>query len=309
MLQGMRFPVSEATPLTPPSPAVSALSAVDETVGLGWQPDLPDFRDYTLEHDKIAERLKAQQSMLALGAPVLPEKVDNRGFCSPVDHQGRIGSCTAQAVVSAMEYMMRRGAKETHVEGSRLFVYKVARKLLGWDGDKGCYLRTAMQAIAMFGMPPEEFWPYDPEKIDEEPTAFLYSFAANYQALDYTRLDPKHKAPAKVLDNVKQTLAAGYPVVFGFSVYSSLGRAADIPLPAKKDRMKGGHAVMAVGYDDKRRGPDGRITPSLIIRNSWGRAWGENGYGYLPQDYITNGLAQDFWTIMKSEWIDTNRFL
>lgn len=274
-------------------------------VTLGWNPDLPDFRDYTLDTKGINDELKKRKSILALGAK-LPRAVVFRDECSAIEDQGALGSCTAQAVVGMMEYMMRRG-NQRHMEGSRLFLYKITRKLLGWSGDTGAYLRTTMQAVANFGIPPEKFWPYDIDRYEEEPTPFLYSFAAGFKAVKYTRLDPKHIGADKVLDNVKHALQARYPVVFGFTVYSSLSFEADIPFPTTNDSVDGGHAVMAVGYDDDHM-VDGKKVPSLIIRNSWGTDWGEEGYGYLPYAYVEEGLARDFWAAFEWDWIDQGRF-
>ncbi len=278
-------------------------------VGMGWQPDVPDRRDRTLRHPKVEAVLKAKKSSLlgdATPAALLP-KVDNRAFCPPVEDQGTLGSCTAQAVVGMMEYMMRRSGI-AHVDGSRLFLYKVTRKLLGWTSDTGAYLRSALQAAAVFGVPPEKHWPYEIARYDEEPDAFLYSYAANYQALNYARLDGPGQAGGQTLALVKRVLAAGYVVVFGFPVYDSLNsERPDIPYPSEQDSLLGGHAVAAVGYDDKHQA-DGAAVPSLIIRNSWGRSWGEGGYGYLPYRYVEDELALDFWTVFKAEWIDPSRF-
>ena len=80
-------------------------------------------------------------------------------------------------------------AARDHVNGSRLVVYKVTRNVLGWEGDRGAYLCTAMQAVSMFGVPPERYLPYDIAHFDEEPFAFLYSFADDYRTLKYTGLD------------------------------------------------------------------------------------------------------------------------
>lgn len=277
-------------------------------VGLGWKRDLADIRDLTLDNKALAGELKKKKKSLIDPAAKLKSHVDNREYCSAIEDQGNIGSCTAQAVVGLMEYMMRR-ASGRHIDGSRLFVYKSTRNLLGWDGDTGAYLRTAIQSVATFGIPPEEHYPYIPEMYDEEPSAFLYSFAANYQALNYTRLDPFGKSPTQIRDNIRWALHGGYGVVFGFSVFSSLGADADVPFPDAEagDKLQGGHAVMAVGYDDNhpcKNAPDG----AFLIRNSWGTSWGDGGYGYLPYVYIDAGLASDFWTVLKWEWIDTNKF-
>jgi len=278
------------------------------TVTLGWHPDVPDFRDLTIYDDKPAERLAAQFTKLqGKKNKSLPRRHENLKWCSPVENQGKLRSCTAQAVVGLVEYMQRR-SNLRHVDGSRLFVYHVTRRLLGWSGDSGGYLRTAMKAVAAFGVPPEEYWPYDESRFDEEPTPFLYSFAKEYQALDYARIDLPQVKPEDVLENLKRTIASGLAVAFGFSVYSSLTNGPDIPDPKKRDRLKGGHAVMAVGYDDDHCLPDGTKCPSLIIRNSWGANWGVGGYGFLPYSYIERGIAKDFWTVLKTEWLDLEKF-
>ena len=281
-------------------------------VTLGWHPDVPDLRDKAAISGSGAKmRDKARQSFdraIGIEAPKngLPRRHENLRWCSPIEDQGSLGSCTAQATVGLMEFMQRRSGD--HVDGSRLFLYKVTRKLLGWTGDTGAYVRTALKAVAAFGVPPEQYWPYDITRYEEEPTAFLYSFANNYKALDYARIDVAGLVAKDVLTEVKRTLSSGLGVVFGFSVYSSLSNAADIPYPTTSDTLKGGHAVMAVGYDDDHKLPNGTPCPSLIIRNSWGTRWGRQGYGFLPDAYVLNGLAQDFWTVLKAEWLDVKTF-
>ncbi len=282
-------------------------SSARRIVTMGWHPDIPDFRDKSLKHKDICKKLADTNSLITNGADI-PDSVDHREWCSPVEDQGKLGSCTAQAVVGLMEYMMRRSTGE-HVDGSRLFTYKVTRKLLGRTGDHGAYLRTAMHSVAAFGVPPEKHWPYVIENYEEEPSSFLYSFTNNYKALNYTRLDPIGEQPDKILDSLKRVLAAGYCAVFGFTVYSSLSNKADIPYPTEDDSVWGGHAVMAVGYDDyHKKDNSDKVVPSLIIKNSWGPGWGEHGYGYLPYKYVREGLARDFWTVFKWDWIDSGKF-
>jgi C1A family cysteine protease len=276
-------------------------------VGLGWIPDHPDMRDLTLDDSTLIKQLRDNKSLMAKGNKAkLPARVDNRAYCSNIEDQGNLGSCTANAVVGLMEYMMRRANNE-YVDGSRLFIYKVTRKLLGWTGDTGAYLRSTIKSVAAFGMPPEQYFPYDVTRFEDEPDAFQYAFAVNYKAIKYARLDPSGKDANNTLENVKSALAAGYGVVFGFSVYSSISNAPDIPYPQRGDKQDGGHAVMIVGYDDAHK-VGGKTVPSLIIRNSWGLNWGDKGYGYLPYDYVLNGLAEDFWTVFKTEWLSLKQF-
>jgi C1A family cysteine protease len=280
--------------------------------GAGWHPDIPDARDHYLDTPAFKRPLQDAKARLARApAAKPPTQVDNREYCSPVEDQEYLGSCTAHAVVGMLEYMMRRGIQE-HVDLSRLFLYKVTRRLLGWTGDTGAYIRTTIKAAAAFGAPPELHWPYDISRYDEEPQAFLYSYASNFQALRYARLDPYGASGKQTLDTVKYALAAGFVAAFGFPVYSSMTESPYVPYPEPQDALQGGHAVLAVGYDDNVVVEDegGKKTKEgcLIFRNSWGQDWGESGYGYLPYRYVGDALAVDFWTVFRSEWLDEGRF-
>ncbi|MBW2063345.1 MAG: cysteine protease [Deltaproteobacteria bacterium] len=285
----------------------------NEKLGMGWLPDYPDFRDYTLDHKNIKPMVKK----IGVGEPSknkLPDSKDLREWCPPIENQGSIGSCTANAGVGIMEYYERK-AFGKHIDASRLFLYKVTRNLLNWTGDTGAFLRTTMGALVLFGVPPEEYWPYETADFDKEPPAFCYAFAQNYQAIQYVRLDPPMTQKEELLKRIKTLIAAGLPSMFGFTVFSSIDQAGDdgkIPYPCEGEKILGGHAVVAVGYDDKvkiKNALCGKETSSaLLIRNSWGTGWGEKGYGWLPYEYVLSGLAIDWWTLLKGEWVDTGQF-
>ncbi len=282
-------------------------------MSFGWIPDYPDFRDYTEETEEVRGLLAPSG-----GKKRAPSRavVDLREWASAVEDQGALGSCTAQAGAGVIEYYERKSFGR-HIEASRLFLYKVTRNLMKMKGDTGAYLRLTMGAMVLFGVPPEEYWPYsdDEREFDKEPPAFCYAFAQNYQTIKYYRHDPPGLSRAGVLARIKAGLGAGHPAMFGFTVYSSIEQAAAtgrIPYPSAKEKIAGGHAVVAMGYDDKmtnrNKAGSGETRGALLIRNSWGEGWGEKGYGWLPYQYALAGLAEDFWSVLKKEWIDTDAF-
>ncbi len=303
------------------------MSEVVEKLGMGWLPDYPDFRDYSVERDEVSPKLrqfgqkdsvKTMLTKVGVEKPpkvTLPPSVDLRGWCSPIEDQDGLGSCTAHAGVGLVEYFERK-AFGTHIDASRLFLYKATRNLLRWVGDTGAYLRTTMGALVLFGVPPEEYWKYVLADFDKEPSAFCYAFAQNYQAITYYRLDPLGIPRNTLLNRVKTYLVAGLPSMFGFTVYNSISQASatgKIPYPTSGERVLGGHAIDAVGYDDRMRIKNANAggvetRGALLIRNSWGTGWGDGGYGWLPYDYVLKGLAVDWWSLLKNEWVATGAF-
>lgn len=294
---------------------------------MGWLPDYPDIRDVTFQSERVPSKLQAlgqpsvKQMLAKVGATTsapaaLPASVDLRPWCSPIEDQKTIGSCTAHAGVGLVEYFERR-AFGKHLDASRLFLYKVTRNLLKWTGDTGAFLRSTMYALTLFGVPPEEYYPYNIADFDKEPSAFCYAFGQSYQAISYYRLDPPGTTRSNLLTQIKTYLANGLPSMFGFTVYSSISQAntngGKIPYPTRGERVEGGHAIDAVGYDDNLKIKNTNVggietTGALLIRNSWGTGWGSTGYGWLPYKYVLDGLATDWWSLIKSEWIDTGQF-
>lgn len=241
----------------------------------------------------------------------LPEAVDLSFWCSPIEDQGKLNACTAHAGVGLVEYFERRSFGQ-YLNASRLFLYKAARNLMQREGDSGASVRETMKALVLFGVPPEEYHPYDETNFDAEPAAFCYAYAQNYQAIRYFRLDDSQLQPVELLAQIKLTLVSGFPCIFGFTAYDSIEHPATprghIPFPTQENKREGGHSVVAVGYDDYKQIKNAPQPGAILIRNSWGTSWGDRGYGWLPYDYVLNGLARDWWSLIKAEWVETGSF-
>lgn len=293
----------------------TSLSMLGKELGTGWLPPLPDLRDYTEAVKDIPEMTEK------LGIPpeeetALPSSADWREYCSDVEDQGSLGSCTAHAAVGAAEYFQRR-AHDEHIDGSRLFIYKVTRNLMGVTGDTGAWIRNTMGALVYGGVPPEKYWPYKIEEFDKDPSPFVYAVAEEYEAVKYFCHDPmgQNRPKDQVLARVKAHLAAGIPSMFGFYGFDSF-RDTDvlggIPYPCPGEQAQWGHAVLAVGYDDEKEITNTRcnepVRGALLIRNSWGVDWGDEGYGWLPYKYVLSGFARDFWSLISMEWVDSRQF-
>lgn len=288
-----------------------------ETVATGWLPSLPDLRDYSDSSPEVAKCIH-KLKMSNTPAPKAPTTVDLRSWCSPIENQKALGSCTAHAAVGIVEYFQRR-AFGKHLEGSRLFVYKATRNLMQVTGDTGAWLRNTMGALVLCGVPEERYWPYTDASpaFDKEPPAFVYAVADNFEGLKYFCHDPVGTNPSgtATLASVKNYLASGIPSMFGFWGFPSFDSSdvkGGIPYPGPGEKAEWGHAIVAVGHDDSKKIKNTRTnkstTGALLIRNSWGTGWGDAGYGWMPYDYVRNRLALDFWSLISMEWVDTKPF-
>ncbi len=222
-------------------------------------------------------------------APIaLPTNVDLRPHMPPVYDQSTLGSCTANAVAGALQFeRLKKGLPD--FTPSRLFLYWNTRAMEGTsDYDSGAMLRDTIKSLGDMGDLPESDWPYDIYQFATKPPLRCYDVATLYSQVTYKRIDQD-------LDLMRQALAGGDPFVFGFMVFESFesGEVAQdglVCLPEPREKPLGGHAVLAVGYDD---GPQ-----HFIVRNSWGPTWGQNGYFTIPYSYLTDQmLASDFWTL------------
>jgi len=222
-------------------------------------------------------------------AGAVPDRVDLRQFCTDVENQGQLGSCTANAAVGALEYHLKR-RDGLSPDLSRLFVYYNARRLRGSVMmDSGAFIREAMASVMAFGACREEMWPYEPMLFMAEPPPQAYADAITYEALQYARVDGGKGAI--------RALAKGLPVVFGTMIpercYVEAATSGVMPTCTAEELNQpgtGGHSMLIVGYDNPER--------MFIVRNSWGADWGNHGYCRIPYDVMDLcSRPEEFWVV------------
>lgn len=242
----------------------------------GWRRSLPDRRDY---------RYSCRPSIVR----ALPPMVDLRTHMPPVWDQGQLGSCTAQAVNAVFQFDQMRQSPESFFLPSRLFTYYCERELEGtipWDA--GAEMRDSIKAVVQYGVCPETMWPYFVERFTLRPPDSCYVSALINQGLVYCSVE-------QTLCQMQGVLASGFPFIFGFSVYESfesIGLDGIMPIPGPSEGVLGGHAVVAVGYDNEVR--------RFIVRNSWGD-WGDRGHFYMPYEFAISQDVADLFVLQTVE--------
>lgn len=260
------------------------------TQNYGWMPDLPDARDLRWAPKKTSR-----------GAlPKLPSHVDLRdsGFEPPIYDQSYLGSCTANGVGDVFEYTQRKLGYPDFMP-SRLFIYYEERRIINTlSYDSGAFIRDGLRVVNRLGAPHESLWPYDISRFTMSPPPSVYEDGLRHQATAYMTVDNKREF------DVKQALAAGLPVVFGFTVFQWFESpdSGGFCRPVAGQGILGGHCTVLVGYFRLKNVWWG------IVRNSWGTGWGQSGYCYMPLRWICNYWnADDFWVIQDVEAEELNK--
>lgn len=244
----------------------------------GWRAEAPDANDHMF-NDHPAKMILKESPQNGI--------VDLRKWCSPVEDQRDLGSCVANAVVGGLELLQIRNGQPLK-DLSRLFVYYNSRLMHQQaDVDEGTYIRLAMGTLSALGTCSESKWPYDTSKVFYRPSWGSYREAYANKIQSYYRIDGDGSYR---LAQINKALEAGHPVVFGCMVdnhFMNTGGDGKISMPQTGRVVQGGHAMLIVGYKDFGR--------TLIVRNSWGTGWGDNGYCYMPDTYLDATDANDFW--------------
>ena len=236
---------------------------------LGCKKDLPDRRDYAM--GKILPPI------------LVPGSIDYTAQMTPVRDQGDEGTCVAFAsVVGVKEYADRKEYRTT-IELAPRYVYSLCKQMDGIPDEEGTYPRVAMKVLLKKGVCPERYWPYRPHQRDD------HKPGADEQAKIY-----RIQAYARIrgLTEMKRSLVANGPFLAGVQVFEgwfekNASRSGRIPMPGNGEEPAGGHAICIVGYDE--------TGAYFKFKNSWGRRWGDRGYGYLSFSYLQR-YCMDAWS-------------
>lgn len=229
-------------------------------VRLNSKPSKPDARDLAYAASQVQ----------------LPNYVNLKEFDSNVENQGNLGSCTSNAITNGYELMVKILYPDSFVELSRLFVYYHSRLFSDdLDNDAGAYIRDGLKSIKNYGVCAEELWPYNIEKYDDQPYPRCYLDATKRKITSYNILFTN--------EEIKEVLSGKRPVVVCIEIFYEFNDVTKenpyVKLPNTFTYSLGNHAILLIGYDDS--------INCFLMKNSYGNDWGDNGYGFIPYDYIT----------------------
>lgn len=230
--------------------------------------DLPDDRDYPFMSSHPAD-----EPIVDLRPNDFPEILD----------QGSLGACTGYAIASIAQFIERRKSQiHAYYYLDPLYLYYKEREIIGTTSyDSGAYIRDGLKVLLHNGCCTESRYVGE---FTQAPTAEADENATAHKIEAYYRIGSAAQ--------LKQALAEGIPVAMGIEIYNSfesdeVARTGYVPMPDRGTEYSlGGHAVAAYGYTETH----------IICRNSWGKSWGDNGYFYLPWEFLGRYIT-DMWVV------------
>lgn len=217
------------------------------------------------------------------GTFIMPKRLDMRKDLLDVRDQGQIGSCVAQACAAMKEYQefIETGAKNQY---SVQFIYdhRENRNLRGMTEGMTGY--DAMTILTKRGVCFEKNYPYGRSMNVKDISKQIYQEAIRYKIQTFIFID--------TIDGMKQALIDKGPCLIIVPVYDSISTVRFWAPSPKQKTITGYHAIAVVGYiDDAVDGNNG-----FIIRNSWSKRWGDNGYAVmLYKDWKKDECPVEAW--------------
>jgi len=265
----------------------------------GWIPDNPDFRDKYL----ICSEQNSAFSFSKIKTSNEKELVDLRSHFPKIYNKETLACCGVHAICAIIEYFEYKSYAHNPIKPSKQFMY-YNQRLISKKGeyDSGGTIRDCLKIINKFGICSEYECEYNPLYYNFKPSIDCYKMASFYNIISYKRIDSNNFL--KLLDNIIDCLNEKIPVICGITLYDSFNNVSTVEngyvkMPQKSESIIGTLTITIIGYIKKNK--------QFIFRNCFGTEWGDEGYGYIPYQYISNkDLARDFWII--DEYNRPNKF-
>lgn len=252
----------------------------------------PVVRRYGLRFDAQTPKVRWTPGTISAG---IPTRMDLRANLSPVDDQGPLNTCTGFAIAGLAEYRARMHKRAAELSPGFIYLWELKiENTLGQD--EGARISTGMEVLRDKGIALESAFPYLP-KADHQDGTKVHNFVSTMPSEAVTRGAAPFKETKITgipdLNAFKAAIAKRKTIAFGISCFKSfesdaVKKTGIVPMPdAALEPMVGGHAVLAVGYDDAKQ--------HVVFRNSYGTTWGDKGYGYLPYNYFKHDWVGDAW--------------
>ncbi len=232
-----------------------------------------------------------------LTVAALPPQCSLLAKMPPITDQGELGSCTAHSAIAPLHVAQVNAKRSPIITPSALFLYYCERDLNGSVGaDSGANISDIYTASHLYGVCPENLWPYDISKFKDAPPQAAYDAAKTERAHIFAPV-PLTRA------RIKGCINLGFPVNLGFVVYESfmgpdVARTGIVPMPGAGEKVLGGHAHDIIGYNEGPGDYEGIPAGYYMGRNSWSTAWGDQGYDYFPMGMVENPeIFSDAWMI------------
>ena len=209
----------------------------------------------------------------------LPPNADLSPFMPPAGHQGQQGSCVGWAVAYGLRSYYLRGNpnwRDTEAwRASPSFIFNMyQRRQSRPNCQAGMPVSVALAQLKAAGTVSMADFPYSEDDCVSAPRVEVASRASSWAIGGFHRINIER------LDDIKGQIATGHPVVFGMGVTNRFLylRGGATYQTNGTDPASFGHAMLIVGYDDARG--------AVKVLNSWGQAWGENGFGWIAYDTL-----------------------